>query len=182
MPCRRSRAGRAGAAGHAVINHAMPQIDAYIGLGSNLDDPEKQLRRAARSLGQLPQTRLCRMSSFYQSRAVGPPQPDFINAVALVTTGLSAPDLLRELQLIEDRQGRIRNMHWGPRTLDLDVLLYGETVIHEDHLVIPHPEMHRRGFVLYPLYEISPDVVIPGQPPLRELLEMMNPGDVQKLD
>ena len=160
----------------------MPLTDAYVGLGSNLDGPEDQLRKAIASLQHLPDTTVTRASSFYKTRPVGlQDQADYINAVARIRTELSAMELLRQMQQIEIRQGRVRETRWGPRTLDLDLLLYGEDVINEDSLVVPHPEMHKRGFVLYPLHELSPDIVIPGHGPVKELLRGLNPADVQKL-
>lgn len=156
--------------------------DAYIGLGSNLDGPEDRLHRAIKSLRQLPVTTLIRASSFYRTRPLGPEgQPDYINAVALIKTGLTASNLFEHMQAIEASQGRIRNVHWGSRTLDLDLLLFGEAIIHDDDLSVPHPELHKRGFVLYPLYEISPEIVIPGYGPIAKLLQDVIPDDVQKL-
>lgn len=157
--------------------------DAYIGLGSNLDGPEQQLRDALVAINRIPGTTLSGVSSFYRSRPVGPAgQPDYINAVAHVVTTLSAVDLLRQLQAIEDRQGRTREVRWGPRTLDLDLLLYGDKVINEKHLVVPHPELHKRAFVLYPLHEIAPRVEVPGLGPLEQLLRHSSPDDLYRLD
>jgi 2-amino-4-hydroxy-6-hydroxymethyldihydropteridine diphosphokinase len=160
----------------------MSMTDAYVGLGSNLDDPEEQLRRAIAALQQVSGTTLTGTSSFYRTRPLGPEnQPDYINAVTRLRTGLTAGELLKQLQAIEARQGRIRNTRWGPRTLDLDLLLYGNEIINEDHLQVPHPEMHRRGFVLYPLHEIAADISIPGHGPVAELLKTVSPDQVQKL-
>jgi 2-amino-4-hydroxy-6-hydroxymethyldihydropteridine diphosphokinase len=160
----------------------MSLVDAYIGLGSNLDNPEAQLHKAVSSLQQLPDTILVCISSFYQTRPVGPgDQPDYINAVALLSTGLTARQLLEHMQAIENCHGRIRNSHWGPRTLDLDLLLYDSDIINEDDLTVPHPEMHKRGFVLFPLYEIAPEISIPGHGPVTDLLQSINAGDVEKL-
>jgi 2-amino-4-hydroxy-6-hydroxymethyldihydropteridine diphosphokinase len=160
----------------------MTGTDAYIGLGSNLDDPEEQLRRAVSSLQQLPDTIIVRVSSFYRTKPVGPEgQPDYINAVVLLHTGLSARQLLEHMQAIENDHGRIRNTRWGPRTLDLDLLLYDSDIIKEDDLTVPHPEMHKRGFVLFPLYEIAPEISIPGYGPVTDLLQSVNAGDVEKL-
>jgi 2-amino-4-hydroxy-6-hydroxymethyldihydropteridine diphosphokinase len=129
---------------------------AYIGLGSNLGQPHLQLGQAVASLQLLPDTRLLRVSSVYRSAAVGPgKQPDYLNAVLLLTTSLSAIDLLHTMQQIENAQGRVRHVHWGPRTLDLDLLLYGDMTITSPHLTVPHPQMQQRNFVLYPLREIS---------------------------
>lgn len=129
---------------------------AYIALGSNLRQPQNQLRKAVIALGALPRTRLEKVSSAYRSAAVGPgEQPDYLNAVALVATGLAPTELLDALQQVEREQGRTREVHWGPRTLDLDLLLYGDKTIATPRLTLPHPRMHQRHFVLYPLREIS---------------------------
>lgn len=139
-------------------------MESYIGLGSNLGDPETQLTSALAALNGLPDTGLVRCSSFYRSKPLGPgDQPDFINAVALLDSGLTAKALLARLQSIENRQGRIRDgIKWGPRTLDLDMLLYGDEIIDEPGLMVPHPEMRHRNFVLIPLLELAPDIEIPG--------------------
>ena len=139
-------------------------MESYIGLGSNLGDPETQLTSALAALNGLPDTDLVRCSSFYRSKPLGPgDQPDFINAVASLESGLTAKELLARLQSIENRQGRVRDgIKWGPRTLDLDMLLYGNEIIDEPGLVVPHPEMRHRNFVLIPLLELAPDVEIPG--------------------
>ena len=137
---------------------------AYIGIGSNLDEPQAQVERAFEELTKLPRTRLSARSSLYRSAPVGyAAQPDFINAVAELDTTLAARELLAELQSIEARHGRSRRFANAPRTLDLDLLLYGEARIDEPHLVVPHPRMHERGFVLRPLVEIAPQAVIPGR-------------------
>ena len=129
---------------------------AYVALGSNLDDPAAQLRRAIRALRDLPQTRLRRASSIYRSRAVGPPgQPDDLHAAALLHTARSPHQLLDALQDIERRQGRARDVRWGPRTLDLDLLLFAQQVLQDERLSLPHPRLAERDFVLYPLREIS---------------------------
>ncbi len=136
---------------------------AFIGLGSNLEDPGAQLRRAFADLGQLPDTRLLQHSSLYRSAPVGYlDQPDFVNAVARVETALAPQELLRELLRIEHEHGRARTFRNAPRTLDLDVLLYDDLQLHEHGLTIPHPQMHLRAFVLRPLLEIAPGCVIPG--------------------
>jgi 2-amino-4-hydroxy-6-hydroxymethyldihydropteridine diphosphokinase len=136
---------------------------AYIGLGSNLADPVVQVQGALRALDTLPHTRLLAQSSFYRSAPVGyRDQPDFINAVAKVETDLGARELLDALLELEQHKGRTREFLNAPRTLDLDVLLYDDLIHHEHGLTVPHPEMHRRAFVLLPLLEIAPDCVIPG--------------------
>lgn len=147
-------------------------ITAYIGLGSNLDDPVQQVRTALQELDQIPQTHLISASSLYRSDPVGPAgQPDYINAVAEIETVLAARPLLRALQSIEQNHRRVRLERWGPRTLDLDLLIYGDQLINEPDLIVPHLMIAERVFVLYPLAEIAPDAPIPGHVPLRTLLE-----------
>jgi len=136
---------------------------AFVGLGSNLDDPREQVLRALQALDRLPHTRVLARSSLYRSVPVGYlEQPDFINAVAQLETGLSPRALLDRLLALEQECGRTREFLNAPRTLDLDVLLYDELRHHEHGLTIPHPQMHLRAFVLHPLLEIAPDCVIPG--------------------
>ncbi len=142
---------------------------AYIGLGSNLEDPVSQLQRAFVDLDGLPGTSLVVRSSLYRSAPLGCPdqsdlqnQPDFVNAVAKVGTNLSPQALLQALLKIEHQHGRERTVRNAPRTLDLDVLLYDDLQLHEHGLTIPHPQMHKRAFVLQPLLEIAPGVSIPG--------------------
>lgn len=136
---------------------------AYIGLGSNLADPVAQIRRALQALNTLPQTQLLAQSSLYRSAPVGYlDQPDFINAVAKVETGLGAHALLDALLALEQVNGRTREFLNAPRTLDLDVLLYDDLQHHEHGLTVPHPQMHKRAFVLRPLLEIAPECEIPG--------------------
>jgi 2-amino-4-hydroxy-6-hydroxymethyldihydropteridine diphosphokinase len=144
---------------------------AYVGLGSNVDDPRNQVTRALQELGAIPQTRLLKQSSLYRTAPVGyAAQPDFINAVAELDTRLDAPGLLGELQVIEAKHGRVRSFPNAPRTLDLDLLLFDDQEIQSASLVVPHPRMHERAFVLEPLLEIAPDAVIPGRGSVRECL------------
>jgi len=134
-------------------------IVAYVGVGSNLEDPESQVRRAFDDLGRIRNTHLKSRSSLYRSAPIGyADQPDFINAVAALETTLSPQELLAELQDIERRHGRERSFKNAPRTLDLDLLLYGEKKISTESLVLPHPRMHERAFVLRPLLEIAPQL------------------------
>lgn len=136
---------------------------AYIGIGSNLDHPEAHVRRAMDELDSLPHSRVVARSSLYRSAPVGyARQPDFINAVAALETALGARELLRDLQQLEARHGRERSFRDAPRTLDLDLLLFGAARIQEADLVVPHPRMHERAFVLEPLTEIAPSAEIPG--------------------
>lgn len=139
-----------------------PAVVAFIGLGSNLDRPVRQVLTALDELGRVPETRLIRHSPLYRSAPLGPlDQPDYINAVAMLETSLRAEGLLDQLQSLEQRHGRVRSTHWGPRTLDLDILLYGDQRIDSDRLTVPHPQMHERAFVLVPLHDVAPDLVVP---------------------
>lgn len=139
-------------------------IIASIGLGANLNDPAAQVEYALAELDRLPQTRVIARSSLYASSPLGyVDQPDFINAVAQVETSLAPRALLAALLDIEQRHGRARSFRNAPRTLDLDLLLYGDARFDEDALTLPHPRMCERGFVLRPLLEIAPDVQIPGR-------------------
>lgn len=135
-------------------------ITTYIGLGSNLCDPEQQLQRALNVLSLIPQTCLMQSSRFYYSKPLGPiAQPDYVNAVAELKTRLNPHQLFSHLQAIEYQQGRRRTQRWGPRTLDLDLLWYGDHTVETVDLVIPHPEMKNRDFVIRPLQEIAPLLV-----------------------
>jgi len=141
----------------------MSEHIAYIGLGSNLEEPRSQLQRALVAIGELPGTRLVARSSLYRSAPLGfADQPDFVNAVAGIATGLTPQALLQALLKIEHVHGRVRDFRNAPRTLDLDILLYDDMRLHEHGLTIPHPQMHLRAFVLMPLLEIAPDASIPG--------------------
>jgi len=136
---------------------------AYIGLGSNLDDPERRIARAVESLEALPDTQVTARSSLYRSAPLGPPdQPDFLNAVVTLRTALGPSDLLGRLKAIERDQGRKPGPRWGPRVIDLDLLVYADAVIDEPGLVVPHPGIAQRNFVLLPLREIAPDLEVPG--------------------
>jgi len=146
-------------------------IRAYIGLGSNLAEPRSQVERALQELAALPRCRLIGRSSLYRSAPVGhAAQPDFVNAVAALDTELDAHGLLRELQALEARHGRARSFPNAPRTLDLDLLLFGSERIADERLVVPHPRMHERAFVLEPLLEIAPQAEIPGHGSARACL------------
>jgi 2-amino-4-hydroxy-6-hydroxymethyldihydropteridine diphosphokinase len=135
---------------------------AYIGIGSNLEDPRAQVLRAFDELAHLPDTRVTARSSLYRTAPIGhAAQPDFINAVAALDTQLPAEALLRELHAVEARHERKRTFANAPRTLDLDLLLYGDAQVDKPGLNIPHPRMHERAFVLQPLVEIAPHVQIP---------------------
>ena len=136
---------------------------AFIGLGSNLANPSEQVLQAMKSIGCLPETRVLACSSLYRSAPVGYlDQPDFINAVVKIETSLAPLALLQALLILERENGRTREFQNAPRTLDLDVLLYGDLQHHQHGLTVPHPQMHKRAFVLRPLLEIAPECVIPG--------------------
>lgn len=145
-------------------------VVAFIGLGSNLNDPRHHVTSAVEELQALSVTPP-RASPLYGSKAIGPGrQPDYVNAVARVQTLLSAHRLLAGLQRIEDRHGRVRTERWAARTLDLDLLLYGDAVIDEPALRVPHPRLAERPFVLYPLFDLAPDLRVPGAGSLRALV------------
>ena len=145
---------------------------AYIALGSNLEDPERQVRTAFDALAGLPGTRLVLHSRLYASAPIGPvDQPDYVNAVAGLVTRQAAPELLESLQRIEAQQNRVRGPKWGPRTLDLDLLLFGREVSDDPALTLPHPGLHRRNFVLYPLADIAPTLVVPGHGRVSDMAE-----------
>ncbi len=160
----------------------MQSITAYIGLGSNLDDPIKQVRTAFEELDSIELTCLIKHSSLYRSDPVGPSgQPDYINAVAQIKTQLEPIPLLRALQAIEHDHRRVRLERWGPRTLDLDLLVYADQKINEPDLIVPHIMIAERPFVLYPLAEITPDIKIPGLAPMSELLEQSSKQGLSKI-
>ncbi|MBE2894668.1 2-amino-4-hydroxy-6-hydroxymethyldihydropteridine diphosphokinase [Spirabiliibacterium falconis] len=160
----------------------MAKVRAYIALGSNLDNPTEQLTLALSALRQLKGSQLCAVSAFYQSTPLGPQdQPDYVNAVAALDTALSPLELLDELQRIEIAQGRVRKRRWGERTLDLDILLYGNHIIQSDRLTIPHYDMHQREFVIIPLFDIAPDLMLPHGQPLKQLAEQFKHHTMQKV-
>lgn len=161
----------------------MGQTRCYVGLGSNLDNPAAQVSSAIQQLARLPQSTLVRASSLYRSPPLGPQdQPDYINAVAGLDTGLSSLELLQQLLIIEQQHGRIRgSQRWTARTLDLDILVYGEDVIDTLDLHIPHPGIAQRNFVLYPLQEIAPGLIIPQLGPVSALVAGCERGDLVKL-
>lgn len=144
----------------------------FIGLGANLNEPVKQLQQALCALKKLPETELLACSSLYSSAPLGPSdQPEYVNAVAEIETELTPTALLAQLQHIEQVQGRQRKAErWGPRTLDLDIILFGDLVLKSEQLTIPHYHFHAREFVLYPLLQIAPELVLPDGSPLSELV------------
>ena len=161
-------------------------VIAYIGLGGNLDQPEQHLRDAHQSLSQHPDIQILAESSLYVSRAMTLPddteaQPDYINAVVMIETRLDVYALLDVLRSLEERHGRQRQRVWGSRTLDLDILLYGNECINNDRLSVPHPGIAQRSFVLLPLADIDSDLQIPGQGRVHELLARITTDDIEYL-
>ncbi len=160
----------------------MPTEQAAIGLGSNLDDPVAQVRRAFAGLARLPATRVTAQSPLYRTAPVGlAGQPAFVNAIALIETGLTPRALLEGLLAIEREHGRVRTVPNGPRTLDLDIVLYGDAVVDEPGLVVPHPRAHERAFVLAPLVDIWPDARFPGKGSAAAWLAKARDQRIQKL-
>ena len=159
-------------------------MDVYLGLGSNLASPLRQLQHCVDMLRNEPGLDLIAVSPFYGSTAVGPgEQPDYVNGAAHIRTELSASDLLAVLQKIEQQQGRERGPErWLPRTLDLDILPYGNQTIDLPHLHIPHPRMGERNFVLLPLFDLAPDLILPDGTPLRILVQQCTRDGLWRLD
>jgi 2-amino-4-hydroxy-6-hydroxymethyldihydropteridine diphosphokinase len=160
-----------------------PESTAYVGLGSNLQQPLHQLLKAFDALSALPRTRMLARSSLYRSAPVGKTdQPDFVNAVAALRTGLAPGELLQALLRLEAQQGRVRSEPNAPRTLDLDLLLFDAQIIHQPGLDVPHPRMHERAFVLMPLAELDPQLIIPGRGAVAELLARVAGQAVTRID
>lgn len=158
------------------------RVRAYVGLGANLGDPASTLRLAFDALAALPRTELVARSSLWRTAPVDAAGPDFLNAVACLDTGLSAQELLAALLAIESAHGRERPFRHAPRSLDLDLLLFGDAVIDEPGLTLPHPRMHQRAFVLEPLAELAPTLSIPGWGSLAACLQTTAAQRVVKED
>ena len=156
----------------------------YIGLGSNLANPQQQINNALAALLSLDDVSNLQVSSLYASKPMGPQdQPDYVNAVVSFNWDGEALDLLDQLQHIEQLHGRVRKSErWGPRTLDLDIILYGDQTIHSERLDVPHYGMQERAFVLYPLAELSPELILPCGTPLSNLLTKVPVGDLSRLN
>ena len=156
---------------------------AYVGLGSNLDSPARQLESAFELLAKIPRSRLVQRSALYRSAPFGGvEQPDFVNAVATMLTQLTAGELLLELQRIEHARGRERGaVRWGPRVLDLDLLVYSNQEIEEDQLTVPHPGIGERNFVLLPLEEVAPELIIPGLGPLANISVSGSAAEISRI-
>ncbi|POT55905.1 2-amino-4-hydroxy-6-hydroxymethyldihydropteridine diphosphokinase [Citrobacter amalonaticus] len=147
----------------------------YIALGSNLASPLEQVNAAVKAIGEIPDSRIVAVSSFYRTPPLGPQdQPDYLNAAVALETALTPDALLNHTQRIELQQGRERKAErWGPRTLDLDIMLFGDEVIHTERLTVPHYDMKNRGFMLWPLFEIAPDLHFPDGLSLRQQLTLL---------
>jgi 2-amino-4-hydroxy-6-hydroxymethyldihydropteridine diphosphokinase len=155
---------------------------AYVGLGSNIGEPRRQLQDALRELGALPQSRITATSGLYRSAPLGHlDQPDFLNAIAELDTGLAPGPLLDSLQEIEKRHGRERSFANAPRTLDLDLLLYGDRTMDTPRLTLPHPRMHERAFVLQPLLDLDAEISIPGKGRASALLTACGSQKIEKV-
>lgn len=148
---------------------------AYIAIGSNLASPLEQVNAAVQALGDIPQSRLVAVSAFYRTPPLGPQdQPDYLNATAVLETALNAHALLDNTQRIELQQGRVRkDERWGPRTLDLDIMLFGDEVIHSERLTVPHYDMKNRGFMLWPLFDVAPQLTFPNGETLMAVLQRL---------
>jgi len=149
---------------------------AYIAIGSNLASPLEQVNAAVQALGEIPQSRLVKVSAFYRTPPLGPQdQPDYLNAAVVLETSLDAETLLDNTQRIELQQGRQRKAErWGPRTLDLDIMLFGDEVINTERLTVPHYDMKNRGFMLWPLWEVAPELTFPNGESLQAILQQLN--------
>ena len=155
----------------------------FVGLGSNLNNPIEQINQAFYALDDITQTSRIKTSALYSSAPMGPQdQPDYINAVVELETELSSYALLDALQAIETQQGRVRHRHWGERTLDLDLLLYNDEEIRNERLQVPHPGIGERNFVLYPLFDIAPELKIPGLGLIKGLLSSCERGSLQRIE
>ncbi len=165
------------------MNERASWIPAYVALGSNLDEPRRQVERGFEALARLPETQLVLRSRLYTSKPFGPiAQPDFVNAVAGVLTRLAPFVLLEALKRLEVELGRAAPVErWGPRLIDFDLLVYGEAVIDEPNLTVPHPGIPQRNFVLYPLADIAPDLAIPGVGVVRALATRTSADGLQVL-
>lgn len=162
----------------------MPWYPAYVGLGSNLDDPAVQVRHGLAALSRLPGTRVLRQSSLYGSRPLGPvSQPDYVNAVAALLTQLEVTDFFSRLRQLERSLGRtIQHQRWGPRRIDLDLLLFAQLRLENEQLRLPHPGIVERNFVLYPLAEVAPELPVPGCGLVAELAARVSPEGIWRLD
>lgn len=164
----------------ALVDTLTTQV--FIGLGSNMKEPLNQLKNAVAAIRSTPGLTKISFSSVYQTEPMGPAdQPDYLNAVVQCETTLSANRLLDRMQLIENRAGRIKDRRWGPRSLDLDLLLYGQQIINTLRLTVPHTGIAERSFVLYPLAELAPSLDIPGKGKISDLLDRCPQRGISRL-
>lgn len=163
------------------MNVPASRVRAYVGLGANLGDAQATLEQAFVALARMPQTVLRARSSCYRTAPIDAAGPDFFNAVAELDTNLHATDLLQALFVIEQEQGRQRSYRNAPRTLDLDLLLWGDSVRSTPELILPHPRLHQRAFVLHPLLELAPDLELPGLGPLSRWLYAVSGQRIERL-
>ena len=166
------------------MNNSKKLKRCYIGLGSNLDEPLKQLNDAKNKIANLPDIKLLQLSSIYQSKALtldGKPQNDYLNAVIEIETSLDDESLLNALQQLELEQGRTRDKRWAARTIDLDILLYGEQQIKTERLIVPHVEIENRNFVMIPLSQLNSEIEIPGKGKLKKLIENLSDQALEKV-
>jgi len=178
--------GRAEASRKEIKVVTTKKSTAYIGLGSNLEHPPRQIRNAMLALDNIPQTRVVADSGLFLSKPMVPPtgsitQPDYYNAVAKIETQLGPYELLDQLQQIEDAQHRMRLQHWGPRTIDLDILMFDDVQMNNERLTLPHAGVQQREFVLYPLHNIDDSLEIPGRGMLNDLIENCPQNGLQYL-
>ncbi len=153
----------------------------YIGLGSNIEQPYLQIKNAIIALDELPAITVIRDSGYFKSKPMGPEdQPDYVNAVVEIETSMDATELLKQCQLIEKQQGRIKLRHWGERTIDLDILLYADKQIKTDVLTVPHPGICQRDFVFMPLLKLNPDIKVPGTGLLNDIVKIVEKPTVEK--
>lgn len=164
----------------STLRLAVP-VRVFIGLGSNMGDRQGWLEAALVKLATIPDLTLKQRSSLYETEPIGPPQDSYLNLVQEASSCLGAPELLGNLLRIEVELGRVREQKWGPRNIDLDLLLFGEEVIDLPGLKVPHPELHRRGFVLVPLAEIAPELIHPVLGLSVTELAVQHPGGVRRL-
>lgn len=148
---------------------------AYIALGSNLASPLEQVNAALKAIADIPDSRIVAVSSFYRTPPLGPQdQPDYLNAAVALDTALAPEELLNYTQRIERQQGRERKAErWGPRTLDIDIMLFGDKIISTERLTVPHYDMKNRGFMLWPLFEVAPELIFPDGLTLRQQLTLL---------
>jgi 2-amino-4-hydroxy-6-hydroxymethyldihydropteridine diphosphokinase len=160
----------------------MCKVTAFFGLGSNLGDRAENIKEALRRLDEIPGIEIEKTSSMYETEPVGlVEQPDFINAVAEGKTSLSPEDLLKAVMQVEKGMGRVRTLRWGPRIIDIDILIYDDVSVNTPELVIPHPRMQERAFVMIPLCEIAPDLKLDGGRGIKEIIESLGKQTVRKI-